>query len=160
MVEISFLTEIKLKVFSSELNEESNHLIKRLNNSKEKYLNHLIDKFHDIINSKIYLYIVFLIILSLPIKSDENNSRLNLISNLNIITLKIRGTGPQYVLNPNSVNICPTSIYLNNQRINIMNPNAYYCLIVNIPSGGSIVNNIKLEFNNVLFQGLGRMLMT
>ena len=63
--------------------------------------------------------------------------------NSNEITIKIKGTGPQYVLNA-EYEKCPNFIYLNDEPTNILGTD---CHVVNMPEENDELNTIKLIWN-------------
>ena len=67
-------------------------------------------------------------------------------SNLNEIRLIINGTGDQYIINKD-FNPCPDIIKLNGNTTNSGQTN---CGIINIPLTSSIINTVKIEWNNKL----------
>ena len=67
-------------------------------------------------------------------------------SHANEITIKIEGTGDQYVVSENFYK-CPDYIYLNTDLIS---PKEGNCKIINIPSGGDTINTVKLKWNGKL----------
>ena len=72
-------------------------------------------------------------------------SKILIISTSNEIIIKISGTGEQSLLSENFYP-CPSSIYLNNQPVDINSTN---CKKINIPEG-VLSNTIKIEFNGIV----------
>ena len=67
-------------------------------------------------------------------------------SHSNEITIKIQGTGDQYVVYEYFYK-CPDSIYLNTVLTNSIGSN---CKIINIPTEGETTNTVKLVWNDKL----------
>ena len=100
------------------------------------------------------LFYIILIIFSLmqlglniSINRRENALFHKMQSQLNEITIKIDGTGDQYILGGN-YSFCPDSIELNGQAITV---NSINCSVINIPDEENVVNRIKMAWNDKLY---------
>ena len=85
--------------------------------------------------------------LSIPFKRNEYAFLRMIQSQLNEITIKIEGTGEQQILGGN-YSFCPNSITLNGNPVTINSAN---CSLINIPTGGSETNTVKMTWNDKLY---------
>ena len=100
--------------------------------------------------SKIYflLIILQLIQVGLNLSLDKKEYfHFQMKSNSNEITIKIEGTGDQYVIYEQFYK-CPDYIYLNLDLTSSIEGN---CKIINIPADGETINTVKLVWNEKLY---------
>ena len=101
--------------------------------------------------SNIYPFLIFLSLIGLGLNFSikrKEISKFSMNSLSNEITIKIQGIGNQQIISDNYT-LCPDSIYLNDATENLIN-GAGDCKTINIASGESNINKVKLVWNSQL----------
>ena len=99
--------------------------------------------------SKIYFLLIILQLIQVGLNlsfTKKDGFQFQMKSHSNEITIKIQGTGDQYVVYEYFYK-CPDSIYLNTVLTNSIGSN---CKIINIPTEGETTNTVKLVWNDKL----------
>ena len=98
-----------------------------------------------------YFILIFLPLVQLGLSAPLIRNEyvpLRMIQSLsNEITIKIEGTGEQLILSTN-YSFCPNSIALNGNPVTI---NSVNCSLINIPTGGSETNTVKMTWDDKLY---------
>ena len=131
------------RILKLENEKNSIEFLKKKTKQKKNQDNLLLSKCKQINFSKIYFVLIFLQLIQVGFNLQFTKKE-SFYSHANEITIKISGTGNQYIVYQ-SFSRCPSNIYLNSRSVSSVSGN---CRMINIPSGQT--NIVKLSWTSKL----------